>query len=231
MTGSRWWWTSGDGVQRFDIRATKAGRRGRGGDLPWRRGGDRGHPVGARRAHGPFHGGPGRRRGRTPRRGHRTLTASSADRTPAAVLLDLDDTLIEEEAFARAQLRGTAALVDGLPSEGWDEVVIAAARSLWYESPFFPACTELGIASWEGLWATFAGTHARLAGLAAWAPTYRRQAWRAALRAAGHADGASLDADAMAAHYVGGAARRPSPAPRGRSTSSVGWRRRCPWRS
>ena len=64
----------------------------------------------------------------------------------------------------------------------------------------------MGIASWEGLWATFVGTHPRLDGLAAWAPTYRHDAWRSALLAAGRTHGAALDAEAqsMAAGYIAG---------------------------
>ena len=55
-----------------------------------------------------------------------------------AVLLDLDDTLIEEEPFARAQLRHTAALIDGVDGDTWDDVVIESARSLWRASTYYP---------------------------------------------------------------------------------------------
>jgi putative hydrolase of the HAD superfamily len=48
--------------------------------------------------------------------------------------------------------------------------------------------SELGIASWEGLWASFEGCHPRLNDLAAWAPTYRRQTWRRALAELGVED-------------------------------------------
>ena len=122
-----------------------------------------------------------------------------------AVLLDLDDTLIEEESFARAQLRLTAELVDGVDAGTWDDVVIDAAREIWYRSPFYPEFRALGFASWEGLWATFDAVHPRLDGLAAWADTYRRDAWRSALHASGQ-DHRASDAfvDALAARYVEG---------------------------
>jgi putative hydrolase of the HAD superfamily len=97
-------------------------------------------------------------------------------------------------------LRSTAALA-GLDDNGWDEAVIGAARSLWHASPLRPACNDLGIASWEGLWATFEDAHPRLDGLAAWVPTYRLAAWRAAL------EGAGADPDAagrLADHYIAG---------------------------
>jgi HAD superfamily hydrolase (TIGR01549 family) len=116
------------------------------------------------------------------------------------VLIDLDDTLIEEEGHARAVLRSTATLA-GVDAAGWDETVIASARSLWHASPMRPAFQDMGIASWEGLWATFEGAHRRLDGLAEWAPVYRRAAWRAALERAGADPGA---APRLAAHYIAG---------------------------
>jgi putative hydrolase of the HAD superfamily len=126
-----------------------------------------------------------------------------------AVLLDLDDTLIEEEGFARAQLRATADLVDGaapaLDKDTWDQVVIDSARTLWRGSTFYPDFLELGFASWEGLWATFDGVHRRVDGVASWAVSYRRQAWRAALEAGGlGAREADMLADALSARYIEG---------------------------
>jgi HAD superfamily hydrolase (TIGR01549 family) len=118
-----------------------------------------------------------------------------------AVVLDLDDTLIVEAAHAREQLRRTADLVPGLDRDTWDEVVIASARSVWQASEHYPDFVELGFASWEGLWATFEGVHPRLEGLAGWAGSYRREAWRSALLAVGEDPGA---ADVLAARYVEG---------------------------
>jgi len=126
-----------------------------------------------------------------------------------AVLLDLDDTLIEEVAHARSQLRLTADLLDGVDPDTWDDVVIDSARALWYASPYYPEFRQLGFASWEGLWATFEGVHPRLEGLASWSGDYRRLAWRSALRAGGgdtHGTDAHVDAlvDALSARYVEG---------------------------
>lgn len=118
-----------------------------------------------------------------------------------AVLLDLDDTLIEEEAHARALLRGTADLVDGIDSDTWDDVVIDSARSLWRASEHYPVFRELGMASWEGLWATFDGVHSCLEGVARWAPWYRGEAWRSALRALGQDAGV---ADILSECYIEG---------------------------
>jgi len=85
-------------------------------------------------------------------------------------------------------------------------VVIAAARALWHTSAYYPDFLDLGFASWEGLWATFEGVHPRLEGLASWATTYRRAAWRDALVASGGQEGQRLDglAEVMAERYVEG---------------------------
>jgi putative hydrolase of the HAD superfamily len=115
--------------------------------------------------------------------------------------LDLDDTLIEEEPHARAQLRSTADLVDGVDSATWDDVVIDAARSLWRASTYYPAFLELGFASWEGLWATFEGVHPRMDGLATWVGRYRRDTWRSALASVGQDPGA---AELLSARYIEG---------------------------
>ncbi len=117
------------------------------------------------------------------------------------MLLDLDDTLIEEEGHARAQLRSTADLAEGIDRNTWDQVVIDTARVLWHASEYDPEFAALGFASWEGLWATFEGVHPRLAGLASWAPTYRAATWRSALLGVGH-DVSS--AEAMSERYIEG---------------------------
>jgi HAD superfamily hydrolase (TIGR01549 family) len=101
-----------------------------------------------------------------------------------AVLLDLDDTLIVEESHAMAQIRATAALA-GADPEGWDEIVLAAARAEWYGSEYHPACKVLGISSWEGLWSTFEGAHPLIAPLADWTGDYRSRTWTRALETTG----------------------------------------------
>ncbi len=100
-----------------------------------------------------------------------------------AVIFDLDDTIIVEEAFARASLRAAVAgvAVDIDDVDGLDAVLLEGIRRVWRSGPFIDVCTLLGIASWEGLWATFEGGHPMLDGLRQWVPTYRLEAWRAAL--------------------------------------------------
>ncbi len=105
-----------------------------------------------------------------------------------AVLLDLDDTLIVEEAHARAQLRATASVADVDPEE-WETIVLETARSEWYASDHYPACRDLGIASWEGLWATFEGSHPLIAPLREFVEPYRAATWSRALERAGRNPG------------------------------------------
>ncbi|HZT65402.1 MAG TPA: HAD family hydrolase [Acidimicrobiales bacterium] len=99
-----------------------------------------------------------------------------------AVIFDLDDTLIVEEATARASMRSAARLAAGIDADQAVEVILAAARRVWRAGPQHRVAVDLGIASWEGLWSHFEGCHPCLDELAAWAPTYREQAWTAALR-------------------------------------------------
>jgi putative hydrolase of the HAD superfamily len=99
----------------------------------------------------------------------------------AAVVFDLDDTLIVEEAGARTSLLRTAALVPGVAAETFSDLVLAVARRLWHAGPFHPLCRKLGISSWEGLWSTFEGNHPDVDGLRAWVPGYRAEAWTTTL--------------------------------------------------
>ncbi|MGH9065107.1 MAG: HAD family hydrolase [Acidimicrobiales bacterium] len=104
------------------------------------------------------------------------------------VILDLDDTLIVEEAVARASLRSVAKLLPGIPERRVEEVILATARAAWRAGPCHRVAVGFGIASWEGLWASFAGCHPGLGGVAAWAPAYRQQVWRTALAELGVGD-------------------------------------------
>ncbi len=104
---------------------------------------------------------------------------------PAAVIFDLDDTLIVEQAFAMASLREALGELPGVDPVASEPVALEAIRSVWRQGPDHGICLELGIASWEGLWATFEGNHELLDGLHSWAPTYRARAWEAAVSALG----------------------------------------------
>ncbi|MGO9856131.1 MAG: HAD family hydrolase [Acidimicrobiales bacterium] len=105
--------------------------------------------------------------------------------TCSVVVLDLDDTLIEEERTARSSFDEVARRVGVGGNEDSSSIMRDAVRRVWHSGPHHDLCVELGIASWEGLWATFDGNHPVLDDLREWVPTYRRQAWRSALVAVG----------------------------------------------
>lgn len=80
---------------------------------------------------------------------------------------DLDDTLIVEEDAARAAFAEALTTV-GAPREV--DRALDAIREVWRTSTHHKRCLELGIASWEGLWATFDNCHPSIASLRDWVP-------------------------------------------------------------
>ena len=101
-----------------------------------------------------------------------------------ALLFDLDDTLIPDERAAEAAFLAACAPVAeryGLDPASVAVSAGAGAGQLWRASDHIDYCQSIGISSWEGLWAGFTGDTPELRKLRAWAPTYRREAWRHAL--------------------------------------------------
>jgi putative hydrolase of the HAD superfamily len=99
----------------------------------------------------------------------------------AALLFDLDDTLVAEEAAAVAAFEATAGIVAGVDVVRLAVDARAHARALWRAAPTWPYCEGIGISSWEGLWCRFESDGDDVAALRAWAPAYRRDAWARAL--------------------------------------------------
>ena len=105
-----------------------------------------------------------------------------------ALLLDLDDTLIEEETAAQDAHRATAEFSRAYANGFVDPAALVAdvriiARKRWQQSPFYGYFRQIGISSTEGLWCRFEGDEPRLCALRDWAASYRRDAWASALRA------------------------------------------------
>ena len=100
---------------------------------------------------------------------------------PQVVVFDLDDTLIVEEATARRSYRTAAEAAPAVDPDVLADAALETARELWRQSPHMQMGNELGIASWEALWATFEGGHPRLDDVAVWVPSYRRAVWEQAL--------------------------------------------------
>jgi len=105
-----------------------------------------------------------------------------------ALIFDLDDTLVVEEASAEAAFLTTCELARtrySIAPEHLHRSVREVCRQFWYACPVRPYCVEVGISSWEALWARFHGADENLRFLRDWAPTYRRQSWHGALRKLG----------------------------------------------
>ncbi len=99
------------------------------------------------------------------------------------VLVDLDDTLLPDLSAARAAVEATLHAV-GVPRP--PEIVQSVfdiARSHWRSGPHFERLRDLGISSWEALWADLA--LASVPQAAAWGQWYRGEVWGKVLRAAG----------------------------------------------
>jgi putative hydrolase of the HAD superfamily len=107
-----------------------------------------------------------------------------------AVLFDLDDTLIVEDAAAAATFRATAVAADGLDAGRLAADARECARDLWRATPVHDYCLRVGISSSEGLWCRFEGEEPSTSWLRAWAPEYRRETWARALARQGVRDDA-----------------------------------------
>lgn len=100
------------------------------------------------------------------------------------IVWDLDETLLIEEsavvaAFTRAAELGAERA--GVPAADLGAAARQCARARWRASPVYEYCLQVGIASWEGLWAPFEGDEEPIRFLREWAPAYRTGTWSDAL--------------------------------------------------
>jgi len=103
-----------------------------------------------------------------------------------AVLFDLDDTLIVDEAVTKDALHATAALAS--EQHGTDQTVFLSdaarlGKAFWEASPSHRYCLEIGIIDHECLWGDFPGDNPEVVTLRKWARNYRRALFDAVLRA------------------------------------------------
>lgn len=114
----------------------------------------------------------------------------------SAILFDLDDTLMPEMSSEREAFLATYASAQErfeVDPEALDRAVSARAEELWRSCEAHRFCDGIGMAWWEGLWATFAGEDSHFALLRAWAPGYRHGTWARALGDVGIDDRALAD--------------------------------------
>ncbi|MDF2631149.1 MAG: putative hydrolase of the superfamily [Symbiobacteriaceae bacterium] len=128
-----------------------------------------------------------------------------------AILFDLDETIIHDDAVGDAAYLAAASLAAPL---GADPARLAhdaeaVAERLWAAGPYFEYSNRIGHSATEGLWAGYAyGDHPAIAGLRAWTKPFRTQIWAEALALQGIAAEPALP-EAMAARFF--AARRHYP--------------------
>jgi putative hydrolase of the HAD superfamily len=108
-----------------------------------------------------------------------------------ALLLDLDDTLVVEEPAAVAAFAATArAAAERHPLDPRQLALDAraCARARWRGAEVCAFGRSIGISSWEALWCRYEGDDDELRVMRAWAPGFRRDAWRDALERQGIED-------------------------------------------
>lgn len=119
-----------------------------------------------------------------------------------AILFDLDDTLIVDEAVSKEALQSTAELASRLTGSQSAAFLLDAKKigsSLWKQGPCYDYVRSIGISFHECLWGKFVGDKAELQALREWAHTYRVAVFSAVLREQSIAD--DEVAEKLAAHF------------------------------
>ncbi|MGC1480506.1 MAG: HAD family hydrolase [Chthoniobacterales bacterium] len=102
-----------------------------------------------------------------------------------AILFDLDDTLIVDEAVSRETIAVVAALAFstlGADEATFQRSVVKHAHRLAEPAPVRPFCKRIGISPYECLWGEFVGVTDDFQALHDWAHQFRRDVFDAALR-------------------------------------------------
>jgi putative hydrolase of the HAD superfamily len=101
-----------------------------------------------------------------------------------AIVFDLDDTLVVDEAAAQTALRATCVTATqwyGIDAEELYGAIRKRARELWRGNATVASSSCCGMSSWEALRSEFVGSDPLVVELRAWAPKFRFEAWLAAL--------------------------------------------------
>ncbi len=108
-----------------------------------------------------------------------------------AVLLDLDDTIIYDDATTEivfASVARHAHEVAGVDPAQLIAGVDRHAHAIWADGPAPEWCHDLGTSATEGLRSLFPGDDPRMAAMRAWGPGFRFGSWRRALADSGIED-------------------------------------------
>jgi putative hydrolase of the HAD superfamily len=101
-----------------------------------------------------------------------------------AILFDLDDTLMVDEAVSRqtmAEVAGLAAEKYGVSPIPYAIDASSHAKRLYATGPAHDYCRAIGISAFECLWGKFEGDGEDLTRLREWCPKFRSQVFNAAL--------------------------------------------------
>src|SRR2546426_3330858 len=112
----------------------------------------------------------------------------SAPMRQRAVLFDLDNTLVMEDAATFAAVRSACAVASsraGADADALFAALLLVAEKLWKGSPALAYADRMGIWWGEGLWGEFRGEASELGALRAFVPGFRRAVWSEALTAIG----------------------------------------------
>lgn len=105
-----------------------------------------------------------------------------------ALLFDLDDTLVVDEAVSHETFAHVAAEASsrfGADPARFATDAMATARALWGEGECRPFCRSIGISAFECLWGGFAGDSPELTALRTWAASYRVEVFARTLASQG----------------------------------------------
>lgn len=108
-----------------------------------------------------------------------------------AVVFDLDNTLILEDASTHRALRAAAELAQqraGLDPDALANTAAEEAARIWKLGPPYAFSEAFGIWWGEALWGGFSGEAGELPAIRAYLPEFRERVWRDALARAGHRD-------------------------------------------
>ena len=114
-----------------------------------------------------------------------------------AILIDLDDTLIPDQAAADDAIRAAAELAHarhGIDPEALRASLRRRCRELWRSNPVIARHEDFYVSSWEGLTSEFGTAPEESRQLRDWVPDYRRQSWANALADSGISDPALVQA-------------------------------------
>lgn len=104
------------------------------------------------------------------------------------ILLDLDDTILEDDAATDAAFAATAQLAReraDIDPELLIASVLRESAALWAKGPHPDWAHGIGTSEVEGLRARFDGDHPHWAAMREWGPGFRIESWRRALAACG----------------------------------------------